>query len=131
MAPPVSTLSTHHRRLRASWAAGGYPPRAPQSAPHSPLAIDRSHLQEGTTLLQLLRGGAPAPTKQSVYDCGRSQWVSRAIAVYREALAGDMQPSMRVLDRLLACMRQPAQPDPQEAGGHLWSLVRCSVLMRA
>ncbi len=118
----------HQYRLRASWTPGGYPPRAPEEAPHSPLAIDRSQQQEGRTLLSLLSNGTtPATSKQGVYDCSRSKWVSRAVAVYREALTAGMHPSMRVLDRLLACLRQPNKADAQDSSSMPWGLVRVCV----
>lgn len=49
-------------------------------------------------------------------------WMSAAMSAYRQAVAEGLKPSLRVLDRLLACLRLPyiapmaeAMPSLQQA----------------
>jgi len=37
-------------------------------------------------------------------------WVSRAMLVYRQAVSQGLRPSLKALDRLLACLRLPYMP---------------------
>ena len=37
-------------------------------------------------------------------------WVSRAMLVYRQGLSHGLRPSLKVLDRLLSCLRLPFIP---------------------
>jgi hypothetical protein len=41
---------------------------------------------------------------------GSQNWPSRAVGVYREALSAGYKPRPRVVERVLACLRQPQPP---------------------
>lgn len=57
------------------------------------------------SLTQVLSG------KTDVLDTPENvNWVSRAMLVYRQAVSQGLRPSLKALDRLLACLRLPYMP---------------------
>ncbi len=59
----------------------------------------------GACLWQVLSG------KTDVLDTPENvNWVSRAMLVYRQAVSQGLRPSLKALDRLLACLRLPYMP---------------------
>ncbi|KAK9820618.1 hypothetical protein WJX72_012335 [[Myrmecia] bisecta] len=92
---------------RASWYPGGYPPGKTQSQ-----GMPGARSAAGMALLQALSGSA-APVE---YDAREVNWVSRAMSVYREAVAGGVTLRLHVLDRLLACLRLPHSADDKNPG---------------
>ncbi|KAL0041133.1 hypothetical protein WJX77_005807 [Trebouxia sp. C0004] len=91
-----------YNRLREEWYPGGYPPRADgQPMQHMPGETSPA----GRRLLQVLSG------KTDVLDTPENvNWVSRAMLVYRQAVSQGLRPSLKALDRLLACLRLPYIP---------------------
>ena len=57
------------------------------------------------SLLQVLSG-----TTDALEAPENINWVSRAMLVYRQALSQGLTPSLRTLDRMLACLRLPYIP---------------------
>lgn len=55
--------------------------------------------------LQVLSGQSDSPDLPENVN-----WVSRAMMVYRQGLSHGLQPSLKVLDRLLSCLRLPFIP---------------------
>ncbi|KAL3134957.1 hypothetical protein ABBQ32_007917 [Trebouxia sp. C0010 RCD-2024] len=106
-------------RLREEWYPGGYPPTAGQAMHRHPGETSPA----GRRLLQVLSGKTEAPELPENVN-----WVSRAMMVYRQGLSHGLRPSLKVLDRLLSCLRLPFipplapglsshAPPPQHKGG--------------
>ena len=55
--------------------------------------------------MQVLSGKADSPDLPENVN-----WVSRAMLVYRQGLSAGLRPSLKVLDRLLSCLRLPFIP---------------------
>jgi hypothetical protein len=61
-------------------------------------------------LLQALSGGSDAGER--VGTLGDVGWAQRAVNVYREFLSAGHKPAPHVVERVLACLRQPLPPKP-------------------
>jgi hypothetical protein len=92
-----------YNRLRQAWVPGGYPPNRPTGgagsggftgARQSPL---RQRLLEALT-----PRGREVELREQPVDVA---WESQAFSIYREAVAAGVKPSMRMLNRMLMCLR--------------------------
>ncbi|KAI3428088.1 hypothetical protein D9Q98_006471 [Chlorella vulgaris] len=92
-----------YNRLRQAWVPGGYPPNRPTGgaggggfpgARQSPL---RQRLLEALT-----PRGREVELREQPDDVA---WESQAFSIYREAVAAGVKPSMRMLNRMLMCLR--------------------------
>lgn len=90
--------------IRSMWFPSGHPTSSSEPRPNLP-GSRRS--REGTALLAAL-GGSPSSPAESPSDV--AGWQTRALKVYKDALQGG-PPSLRLLDRLLGCLREPL-PSP-------------------
>ena len=57
---------------------------------------------EGAALLKALSGDKAPPEVQSV---SLGVWTDRSIAIYKSALSGGVLPSLKLLSKVLACLR--------------------------
>jgi hypothetical protein len=85
---------------------------APRHTPH-PVPGFRHRFSEAFALLRALSNGERQADVRVESD---ANWPTRALTVYREALAGGYRPSMRILDRLFACLRLPHGEDRMASG---------------
>jgi hypothetical protein len=98
----VMLLRICYNRLRQGWVPGGYPPHRLQRGGGggglgaSSLSPLRQRLLEALTP----RGRAVELREQP--DVA---WVAQAFGVYREAVTAGVKPSMRMLNRMLMCLR--------------------------
>jgi len=75
-------------------------PEAQTSTPS--VQTNTQHLIDSSLSSQVLSG------KTDVVDTPENvNWVSRAMLVYRQAVSQGLRPSLKALDRLLACLRLP------------------------
>jgi len=116
-----------YNSIRALWRPGGYP--AMKNAPMaSPLPGRRS--QAGTALLKAL--GWEHDEAQDI-PSDTAGWQARALGVYRDALAAG-PPRLDVLDRMLACLRQPREivsPKPTKASSSNSDVINSEWKVRA
>jgi hypothetical protein len=52
-----------------------------------------------------LQALAPAGRALELREAADVSWVAQAFAVYREAVGAGVKPSMRMLNRMLSCLR--------------------------
>lgn len=71
------------------------------------------HMQNvaGPSLLQALSGSEAGERMSSAADVS---WSQRAVNVYREFLSAGHKPRPHVVERMLACLRQPLPPKPKQ-----------------
>lgn len=74
----------------------------------SPLA----HIAAGPTLLHALGGQVNTSVLERLAGVCEASWMQRAVDVYREALSAGYTPRAHIIERMLACLRQPAAARP-------------------
>ncbi|KAL4443545.1 hypothetical protein ABPG75_011282 [Micractinium tetrahymenae] len=95
-----------YNRLRQSWVPGGYPPHRPTGREGGAAGVGalpgskRSHERQ-----RLLEALAPRGQQAELREQGEVAWLSQAFAVYREAVSAGVKPTMRMLNRVLMCLR--------------------------
>ncbi len=62
-------------------------------------------------------GAAALPSPLPPTSDDEPDWAARAVGVYRDALACGVRPSLRLLDRVLACLRLPQDLHGDSGGG--------------
>ena len=95
-----------YNKLRAAWFPGGYPPGRADAA--AAAAGGEASAPLRAALAAALGVRSPPPGRGGGGGASDSiDWATRALGVYRDALECGVRPSLRLLDRVLACLRLP------------------------
>lgn len=71
-----------------------------------------AHIAAGPALLHALGDPVSSAALQRLNGACEASWMQRAVDVYRELLSSGYHPRAHVIERVLACLRQPAAPRP-------------------
>ncbi len=71
-----------------------------------------SHIAAGPALLHALGDRVSSAVLERLDGACEASWMQRAVDVYRELLSSGYTPRAHIIERVLACLRQPAAPRP-------------------
>ncbi len=71
-----------------------------------------AHIAAGPALLHALGDRVSSAVLERLNGACEASWMQRAVDVYRELLSSGYTPRAHIIERVLACLRQPAAPRP-------------------
>ena len=81
---------------------------------HTQARTALAHIAAGPALLRALGDTVTTATLERLAGgSGEASWMQRAVDVYREAVSGGCKPPAHIIERVLACLRQPTAPRPE------------------